>query len=225
MKIPKHVGIILDGNRRWAKERDLSSLEGHRQGMEQVEPILNAAQKEGVKYLSLFVFSSENWRRTVKEVNYLMDLILAYFKNERDRLLSANYCLKFLGRQDKLSPEVLEAIKETQDLSANKTGLTVVICLDYGGQFEIVDACQALIKAGIKKVTPKALAKHLYQPEVPDLDLVIRTSGEQRLSGFLLWRAAYAELIFLDKYWPDFGPRDLKDCLVRYDRRQRRFGG
>lgn len=227
--IPRHVGIILDGNRRWAKEQNLPSLEGHKRGADVIEPVVKEAFGRGVKYVSIFLFSTENWKRAEKEVGYLMKLFIHYFKKDGKRLVSEGYKILFAGRTNdsQLRSDVRKAIQELEDTSTKGTAGTLVINFNYGGQNEIVDAVKAVMKQGVDEdeVNPELLSQHMYHPSVPDLDLIIRSSGEHRLSGFQLWRAAYAEFIFANKHWPDFGPTDMIEALHVYSERNRRFGG
>ncbi len=223
---PKHIGIILDGNRRWAEKKSISALEGHNYGLKRVEQVVREGFRLGIEVISLFVFSTENWRRTPQEVNHLMKLFILYLKKDSQRLLKDGVRFKIAGHDEFLSEEVKSSIAEIEKLSAKNTGSTVVLCFNYGGQAEILQMVKNIVKKGFRpdKIDMKTLQAELYHPEVPDLDLVIRTSGEQRLSGFQLWRAAYAEIIFVDKCWPDFKPADLRQALGVYYQRNRRFG-
>ena len=223
---PRHIGIILDGNRRWARENNISPLEGHNHGLKRVEQVVREAFRLGVEVISLFVFSTENWRRTPREVNHLMKLFTRYFKHESMRLIKEGFRLKIAGQDNGLSDEIKRSIAKLEELSAKNSGPTVVLFFNYGGQTEILDMVKNIVKKGLKpdKIDMQTLQDELYLPEVPDLDLVIRTSGEQRLSGFQLWRAAYAEMLFVDKYWPDFTPLDLRLAIDTYCQRSRRFG-
>ena len=225
---PRHIGIILDGNRRWARQQGQPTLTGHEAGLDQIEPVVKAAFDLGVEVMSLFVFSTENWRRTEKEVKYLMALFNRAFRKESQRLINEGYRLRFAGRRDdKLNPRIRRSIEQMEADSINNPGPTVVFCFNYGGRLELVDAARKLIKQGLAadQVDETRLAAALYQPDIPDLDLLIRTSGESRISGFQLWRASYAEILVVDKYWPDFGPDDIRQAIDRYWTRQRRFGG
>ena len=225
---PRHVGIILDGNRRWAKERGQPTLTGHEAGLDQIEPVVKAAFARGVEFISLFVFSNENWRRKKIEVNYLMALFERAFTKESRRLINEGYQIRFAGRRDdRLRPKIRRAIEELEADSNRNSGPTVIFCFNYGGRIELVDAVKSLIERGLDpdEINEEVLAANLYQPDAPDLDLLIRTSGEQRISGFQLWRASYAELLIVDKYWPDFGPQDINEALDQYWQRRRRFGG
>lgn len=224
---PRHIGIILDGNRRWAKQNKIPLLEGHSHGLKQVEGVVCEAFNQGVEVISLFVFSTENWHRSPSEVKHLMKLFTHYFKKESHRLLEKGYRLKIAGQINAaLSGEIRAAIAKLEKMSAKNSGPTIVLCFNYGGKTEILQMVKNVVNKGLKadKIDLKTLQAELYHPEVPDIDLVIRTSGEQRLSGFQLWRAAYAEMLFVDKYWPDFTPADLRQALDVYQQRSRRFG-
>ena len=224
--VPVHLGLILDGNRRWAKERGLQPFEGHRRGYLRLKKIASAAFDRGVEYVSAFVFSTENWNRSEEEVAYLMDLLRWVAVYEVNKLHKRNIKVIFVGTEVGLNDSIVKAIKRAEAKTADNTGGTLVLCLNYGGQQELSDAVAGLIKSGIKadEVTPELVTKHLYEPALPPLDLIIRTSGEQRLSGFMLWSAAYAELKFVLKYWPAFTVADLEAALRDYAYRQRRFG-
>lgn len=224
--IPNHLGLILDGNRRWAKEKGLKPFEGHRRGYLKLRTIAEAAFKRNIKYVSAFVFSTENWNRTEEEVKYLMDLLHWVTTSELNKIHKQNIKVLFIGTKDRLNKKILNAIKKGEAKTANNTGGTLILCFNYGGQQEISDALRSLIKNGTEAedVTPELISKHLYGPDLPPLDLIIRTSGEQRLSGFMLWSAAYAELKFVLKYWPAFTVSDLDESLLDYSIRQRRFG-
>ena len=224
--MPNHLGLIMDGNRRWAKEKGLRPFEGHRRGYLRLKKIAEAAFARNVHYVSAFVFSTENWSRSKEEVAYLMDLIYWVSTVELNKLNKQNIKIVFVGTHTGLSQKILEAIKAGERKTAKNTGGTLVLCLNYGGQQEISDAFASLIRQGItaEEVTPEIINENLYDPSLPPLDLIIRTSGEQRLSGFMLWSAAYAELKFVLKYWPAFTVADLEDALNDYSQRHRRFG-
>lgn len=221
-----HLGLILDGNRRWATERGLKPFEGHRRGYLRLRKVAEAAFDRGVKYVSAFVFSTENWNRSNEEVSYLMDLFYWVASKETNKFNKHNIRVVFLGSKKRLDPRIIKAIKDAEKKTANNTGGTLALCLNYGGQQELADAAADLIRKGVKAedVTPELLAKYLYGPQLPPIDLIIRTSGEQRLSGFMLWSAAYAELKFVLKNWPSFTVADLEEALKDYALRQRRFG-
>ncbi len=221
--LPQHVGLILDGNRRWAKQQGLPTLEGHRRGSTVFKDIAFHAFERGVQNVSAYVFSQENWERTEEEVGYLMQLVLKAVEQYLDEFQERGIRLVILGRRDGLRSKVISAIKRAEEKTKDNTNGTLALCFNYGGQQEIVDAAQAVIENG-QELTTQSLSSALYQPQVPNLDLVIRTSGEQRLSGFMLWRAAYAELYFSDKMWPAFTAADFDQALQAYADRERRFG-
>lgn len=224
--IPVHLGIILDGNRRWAGAHGKPSVEGHREGAEVFKTVALGAFERGVKYLSAFVFSTENWSRTEDEVGYLMKLVLRAVEKYLDEFHQQGIKIIILGRREGVAKDVLSAIAKAEEKTAGNTKGTLALCFNYGGQEELVDAVKVLITQGTaaEKIDAAALQAALYHPEVPAIDLIIRTSGEQRLSGFMLWRAAYAELLFVNKHWPDFGLDDLDQALAEYQKRNRRFG-
>ncbi len=225
--LPKHVGIILDGNRRWARANGQPILEGHRAGYQNLRKITRYMFFEkGIKLVSAFVFSTENWSRSAEEVEYLMNLLLGAFKKSLKEFKEENIRIVVLGRRDRLSPKIIKVIEQAEAETENNSAGTIAFCFNYGGQAEIVDAAKALLeqKTDPAKLTPESFADHLYHPDVPPVDLLIRTSGEQRTSGFMLWRAAYAELYFTDKHWPDFSPADVDAALADFAKRQRRYG-
>jgi undecaprenyl diphosphate synthase len=223
---PTHLGLILDGNRRWARERGLRPFEGHRRGYFRLKKIALAAFERNIPYVSAFVFSTENWKRNEKEVAYVLDLLQWVATHEIRTLHKKNIKVLFLGAEMGLSESLLKAIRKAEVRTADNTAGTLVLCLNYGGQQELSDAVSSLIRSGVQadQVTPELITKHLYGPSLPPLDLIIRTSGEQRLSGFMLWSAAYAELKFVLKYWPAFTVADLEAALRDYAMRQRRYG-
>lgn len=219
----EHLGIIADGNRRWAKERGLPTIEGHKKGLERIEELVDAAAKAGIKYITFYVFSTENWGRSEAEVSYIVklaeDKILGFAK----KLAKSNGRMVILGSQDKISPKLKKAIREAEEIGKDCTGITVCLCFNYGGEQEIADAVNETTKSG-KEITPESIREHLYHPEIPNIDMVVRTSGEERISGFMLWRTAYAELMFIKKYFPEMSGEDIKEILAEYERRNRRFG-
>ena len=230
-KIPVHVGIIIDGNRRWARERNLPTFEGHRQGYEKVKQAPEWFFSRGVKILSFFVFSTENWNRAQDEVNYLMKLLEQAVENNlqnnlRELAKKNSYKILISGRLEELPGDLpakcLEIITETK---SNQRGI-INVCLNYGGRPEIVDAVRKLIKnkVEVEQVHEGMIKKYLYQADLPDPDIIVRTSGEQRLSGFLTWQSVYSELFFIKKYWPDFEEGDVDIILKEYSERKRRFG-
>ena len=225
----RHLGIIVDGNRRWASKRGLPAALGHNQGLNRIEEIVREAFNKGVGFVSLFVFSTDNWNRSVKEVKHLMQLFLKYFKKDSQRLIKEGICFKIAGQiSEPLSAEVIKAAQQLEaDSKHNQGGSTVILCFNYGGRTELVDMAKSIVdnKISSSEINVDTVRQHLYHPDVPDLDLVIRTSGEQRISGFQLWRANYAELLFVDKFWPDFTKEDLNQAIEAYTLRHRRFGG
>jgi undecaprenyl diphosphate synthase len=224
--IPNHVGIILDGNRRWAKQQGLPVVQGHNRGSDVYEVISEYAIESGVKYLSVYVFSAENWKRTEEEVSFLMGLVVKLVNNTLKKIAEKDVKIVILGRRDKLSDEVLESIERAEELTKNNKKGVLAFCFNYGGKEEIVDAVKGIVEFGKRadEITAEDVASHLYHPEVPDIDLLIRTSGEQRLSGYMLWRSSYAELYFVQKHWPDFTKSDFDEALKEYSNRKRRFG-
>lgn len=224
--IPQHLGIILDGNRRWARENGLSIYEGHKRGYKNMEIISEAALDRGVKYVSAYVFSTENWTRSKDEVRQLMKLFLWIFKHELGNLMRHGVRLRVLGSKVRLGKALLKAIHQAEEKTKDNTRGTLLLCLDYGGQQEIVDAMKGLVAEGVapEDISPELISKHLYASDVPPVDLIIRTSGEQRLSNFMLWNAAYSELMFTPTKWPDFSVEELDEMLAAYAQRHRRFG-
>ena len=226
--IPNHIGYIVDGNRRWAKARNLPTLEGHLAGEKVISGIAEANFNRGVKFVTYFIFSTENWSRSREEVKYLMNIFVNYFDKEIKRLHEKNIRVVFLGnRTQKISKKIIGLIEKGEKLTAKNTRGTLALCFNYGGQLEIVEACQKIIEEGVDaaKLTVENFAKYLYHPEVPPVDLLVRTSGEMRISNFMLWRAAYSELLFIDKTWPDMTEVDVDHCINEFSRRNRHFGG
>ena len=229
-KIPNHVAIILDGNRRWARKHKLPKLEGHRRGFENIRKLTSYIFSRGVKYLSVFAFSTENFKRTQDEVKYLMDMFVREFKKEYVSLHKDNIKVIFSGRKSGLRSDVLDAMEEISSLTKDNTGGVFNICLNYGGHAEIVDATKDIVKLvldnklSIDDITEEEFAKHLYQ-DLPPIDLMIRTSGEVRLSNFMLWQLSYAEMYFPDCHWPAFSEREFDKAIRAYNGRERRFGG
>lgn len=223
--IPLHLGLILDGNRRWAKQNGLIPLKGHKEGYNNLKRISKEAFHHGVKYVSAYVFSTENWDRSKEEVDYLMKLLLWIAKNEIKEYHKENIKILFLGEEKRLSNEIIKQMRKAEEITVNNDGGTLAICLNYGGTVEIAAAVNKILKNGqINDITPKMIEENLYQPQIPAVDLIIRTSGEQRLSNFMLWRAAYSELYFTDVFWPAFTVDDLKKAFDNFSVRQRRFG-
>ena len=229
--VPRHVAIIMDGNGRWAQQRGLPRAAGHRAGAEAVRRALQAAADHGVEVLTIYAFSSENWRRSAEEIADLTALMRFYLERELKTLEKERVRLKLIGDYSAFGPELVERLERAVERTANNTRLTLVIALNYGSQAEIAAAARKLAeKAAAGEIDPAsideaAIGQELQTRDLPGLDLLIRTSGEVRLSNFLLWQAAYAELLFLDLLWPDFDERAFADALDRFAARQRRFGG
>ncbi len=227
----RHVAIIMDGNGRWARERGLERSAGHRQGAEQVRVVLEAAQEFGLEYLTLYAFSTENWKRPPQEVLGLMNLLSEFLDRQLPQLMERKIRLKTLGRTDGLPEGPRRKLLQAIAATAENRGGTLVLALNYGGRAELVDAARKLGRAvAAGKVNPETLDEQkfrdfLYDPEIPDPDLLIRTSGELRLSNFLLWQLAYSELYVTPVLWPDFGRNELAEAIAAYGRRDRRFGG
>lgn len=225
--IPTHVGLIMDGNRRWAKQNGRPTFEGHYRGYEKLSDCADWFFLRGVKFLSVFAFSTENWDRAKEEVDYLMNLLKRAILEQADTAIKKGYRLMISGRIDDLPGKLPTACREAMAKTANGKNGTLNICLNYGGQPEIADAVKRIVADGVPadKITEAKISEYLYNSEIPNLDMVVRTSGEQRLSGFMLWRASYSEFLFLQKHWPDFEESDVEFILEEYAKRQRRFGG
>lgn len=223
---PTHLGLILDGNRRWARQHGYTTAEGHRKGYLNLKTITKAAIRHGVRYVSAYVFSTENWQRDRREVRDIMKLLLWVLKHEIKELDRENIRVQVIGSKLKLGTALLRAIHHAEEQTKDNTRGTLLVCLDYGGQQEIVEATKRIAELGVHPddITPEMISKFLYAPEVPPLDLIIRTSGEQRLSNFMMWESAYSELMFENKLWPDYTEEDLKKALRRYSKSKRRFG-
>lgn len=224
---PKHIGYIVDGNRRWAKERGLSTYEGHLAGYKTISKIALANFDAGVKYVSAYIFSTENWKRSEEEVGRLIGLVMRLLTTDLSELEKNNIKLVILGSRDNLSDSVKKAIDRAVSKTANNTAGTLALCFNYGGHQEIIDAVKKIVQSGTSadEVNTDLIEQNLYGPEIPPVDLVVRTSGEQRISNFMLWRIAYSEMMFLDKYWPDMTESDVADIINEYNSRSRRFGG
>lgn len=220
-----HIGFIVDGNRRWARSRGLPTLEGHRQGFNRVDEIIDYL-KDGseIKYVSFFVFSTENWDRSPEEISYLMDMIRKKLDKLSQKAQKNNIRIVLMGRPEPVDPALWQHILTAEEDTKNNTGLNVVFCFNYGGKWEIADAATKAIAAGEQELTPEIFEKYLYHPEVPALDMVVRTSGEERISGFQLWRSAYSEFMFVEKNFPDFTTADVDVAVSEYHTRSRRFG-
>lgn len=223
---PRHIGFIMDGNRRWARSQGLPTLEGHRRGYEKMKEVGDWCLKRGIKHATVFAFSTENWNRSREEVDYLMELMHRALTAELHEFDKRGIRLKIIGRREELPVNVKDAAKQAEEQTANNKEGTLYVAINYGGQAEIVDAVRAMLKAQLtpENVNESIVAQYLYAPEAPALDLIIRTSGEQRLSGFMLWHSAYSELYFTSKHWPEFSEEDLELTLAWYKNRERRFG-
>jgi undecaprenyl diphosphate synthase len=228
---PRHVAIIMDGNGRWAAQRGLPRVEGHRRGVEAVRRTVRAAGELGIEYLTIFSFSAENWSRPPAEVHELMGLLRRFVRHDLVELHKANVRVRIIGEREGLDPEIGRLLQEAEDLTRNNTGLVLVVAFNYGARQEIARAARraaadvAAGKLAATAITDETLASYLDAPDVPDPDLIIRTSGEQRLSNFLMWQAAYSELVFIPTFWPDFDRRALEEAILEFHRRERRFGG
>ena len=227
---PRHIAIIMDGNGRWAKARGLPRIAGHQRGAEAVRKVVQSCAELGVSYLTLYAFSSENWKRPATEVDDLMGLLRVYLRRELAELDRNNVRVRFIGDRSRLAADIIDMIGEAERATEGNTALTLVVALNYGGQNEIVVACRAIaadVAAGLRRVgeiDADLFAGYLQTAEIPDPDLLIRTSGEQRLSNFLLWQSAYAELVFMDTLWPDFSKKSLEDAIHEFHHRERRYG-
>lgn len=225
--IPRHVGYIIDGNRRWARKHGIPTYEGHLAGYNAIHDVVKVSFDAGIEFISVYIFSTENWKRSENETKKLMSLVLRLLKKDLHIFQENNIKLKVLGSPDNVDSKILEAIEEAELQTANNSGGTLVVCFNYGGQLEIADAVKKIVQSGAKPadISPELIAKNLYAPEVPPLDIIVRTGGDQRISNFMLWRAAYSELLFLEKLWPDMTKNDVADILSEYNKRNRRFGG
>ena len=229
--LPQHIGFIMDGNGRWAKKRGLPRSAGHKAGAESLKKIITEANNMGVKYATVYAFSTENWARPKEEVDYLMGLLMDYLVNAEKTLAGENVVIRAIGSRKELSEEMQRQIIKTENFTKNNTGIIMNIALNYGGREELVNAAKQVarrVKDGEKNVediTAEDIQKGLYTSEQPDVDLLIRTSGEMRLSNFMLWQVSYAEMWFTNKLWPDFKPADLRKAIIDFQSRGRRFGG
>ena len=214
----------MDGNGRWAKEKGLPRMAGHREGRNSLREVLKASAERGVKYLTVYAFSTENWERPKEEVDFLMDLFFQTISAEIDDLMQSEVRINFLGRTRQFSPELSQKMEEAMEKTRNNKRITLNVMVNYGGRAELVDAMNALLSEGIKKVDEKAVGQHLYTKGIPDPDLLIRTASEMRVSNFLLWQIAYAELYVTPVLWPDFRKEELNAAIAAYQKRVRKFG-
>jgi undecaprenyl diphosphate synthase len=226
-KLPVHIGFIVDGNRRWAKKHGLPAYEGHLAGFNALKEVALEVLAKGVPYMSAYVFSTENWKRSQDEVAKLMGLVLRALKSDLPLFQEHDVRLRVIGSREGVDQKILDEIDVAEAATVDNKSGTFAICFNYGGEQEIVDAVKKVVQSGVKAedITIELIASNLYAPEIPPLDIIVRTSGEKRLSNFMLWRAAYSELLFLDKHWPDMKKTDVADILEEYSRRHRRFGG
>jgi undecaprenyl diphosphate synthase len=231
-RVPAHVGIVMDGNGRWAIQRGLPRTEGHAAGEEAMFDTVKGGVEVGLRWLTMFAFSTENWNRPQAEVRYLMGFNRGLLRRRRDELHDLNVRVRFLGRRNwKVPRSVLKEMDASEELTRDNTGMTLTIAFNYGGRIEIVDAVKQILAdhdaARLKgsKITPESIASRLYHPDMPDPDLIVRTSGEERISNFLLWQAAYSELYFTPVLWPDFNREHLYEAIRDFQKRSRRFGG
>ena len=228
--IPTHVAIIMDGNRRWARKRNIDYRLGHKEGAKTLEKIVRYAKKVGIKYITVYAFSTENWKRTSEEVSSLMLLLKTYLDDYGKRADTENIKVKVLGDILALTPGLQKSIKKCEEKTKDNDGIYFSICINYGGRDEIVHAVKKIAqdvkdgKIGIDDINEKLMNNYLYTKEIPDPDLIIRTSGELRTSGFLTWQSVYSEYLFMDKYWPDFSEDDIDFAIKEYQKRNRKFG-
>lgn len=228
---PEHIAIVMDGNGRWANQRGLPRVDGHKMGEQALLDVVAGAIQAGVKHLSVYAFSTENWRRSPEEVRFLMGFNREVLRRRSEQLDNWNVRVRWSGRRPKLWRSVINELKKTEKLTARNTGLTLTMCVNYGGRNELTDAVRAIAaevesgKLTSKGITERTLERHLYVPELPDVDLFVRSSGEQRLSNFLIWQSSYAEMVFLDTLWPDFRRSHLWHAITTFHARDRRFGG
>lgn len=229
-KIPEHIAIILDGNRRWARQRGLPTLQGHTEGANNLERITSYCNKIGVKHLTVYAFSTENWKRTEEEVGYLMKLFEKYLADFETKFKDSTARIRLAGGIERLPAKLQEGVRRVEEKTKDNTGITLNLCINYGGRDEIVNATKILaeqVKNGeiaVEDITEDLFAKHLRTKDSPDPDLMIRAGGEHRLSGFLLWQTSYSELYFPEVLWPDFDEKELEKAIDEFNNRKRRFG-
>ncbi|MBQ2695651.1 di-trans,poly-cis-decaprenylcistransferase [Candidatus Saccharibacteria bacterium] len=219
----RHLGIIADGNRRWARERGLPTIEGHKKGLEIIEMLVGEAMNAGVEYITFYVFSTENWGRSEAEVSGIMRLASMRILALAKKMAKNNVKLVILGAKSRVDPKLMSLMEQAESITADCDGVTTCFCFNYGGEQEIADSANIALEVD-GEITPATIRAHLYHPEIPDVDMVVRTSGEERISGFMLWRSAYAELMFLEKYFPEMTADDMGVIIAEYEKRNRRFG-
>lgn len=222
----KHIAIIMDGNRRWAKEKNLPSAMGHKKGVDSLKNILRACNDFSIKYLTVYAFSTENWNRKKEEVEFLMNLVAVTLTNELAEMHKENVQIHFIGDLTKLSDKLQKILANAVETTKNNTGVILQIALNYGSRDEIVHAVQKIVESGVKsdEINEQLISENLYTAGVPDPDILIRTGGEQRISNYLLWQIAYSEIIIRNEFWPDFDKNSLKDSILEFGKRQRRYG-
>ncbi len=222
----KHIAIIMDGNRRWAKEKGLPTPAGHKKGVDALRTITRACDEYGIKYLTVYAFSTENWNRKKEEVDFLMDLVAITLKNELDEMDKEGVKISFIGDMSRLSGKLQKVTSNAQEKTKNNTGVNLQIALNYGARDEITHAIKEIVDSGIKssEITSDLVSKHLYTAGIPEPDILIRTGGEKRISNYLLWQIAYSEIIVRSEYWPDFDGKCLLECIEEFSKRQRRYG-
>jgi len=224
-EMPSHIAIIMDGNGRWAKKKNLPRIEGHKAAIEAVRSTVEASAKLKIKYLSLFAFSTENWKRPKEEITALMELLKIYLDKELETMIKNNISFNYIGRIEELDKEVQKKLSYTKEITKNNDGLKLYLALNYSGRAEIIDAIKKILKKPPKKIDENVIPKYFYDPLLPEPDLLIRTSGEMRISNFFLWQIAYTEIYVTPVLWPDFREKDLLEAIKDYQRRERRFGG
>ena len=220
-----HIAIIMDGNRRWAKEKGLPSAMGHKKGVESLKKVVKAADKFGIKYLTMYAFSTENWNRKKEEVDFLMNLLAITMKNETKELNENNVKISFIGNLSALNKNLQDVLLNAKEVTKNNTGVNLQIAINYGARDEIITAVNEILKSGIKEIDVNSFEKFLYTKNIPDPDLLIRTGGELRVSNYLLWQIAYSEIYVTKKYWPEFDETALIEAIKAFKERQRRYGG
>ena len=223
---PQHIGYIVDGNRRWARQHGLPSYEGHLAGYNAIQDVARATFDAGVPYMSAYIFSTENWKRSEDEVRKLMGLVLRLLSADLHIFSDSNIRLRILGSREGVDQKILKEIDRAEEETRDNTAGTLAICFNYGGQLEIAEAVQKAASAGesMKDMSPDTLAQYMYAPDIPPVDLIVRSGGDQRISNFMLWRAAYSEMMFLDNAWPDMTKEDVSAIIEEYNNRNRRFG-
>lgn len=222
----KHIAVIMDGNRRWAKEKNLPSAMGHKKGVDALKTTLRACKDFGIKYLTVYAFSTENWKRKKEEVDFLMELLAITLTNELAEMHSEGVVISFIGDISKLSNKLQKILANSVETTKNNTGVHLQIAFNYGARDEIVHAVKSIVERGVKSedITEEMISENLYTKGIPDPDLLIRTGGEKRISNYLLWQIAYSEILVTDEYWPEFGRDSLAEAVEEFKNRQRRFG-